>query len=73
MDNMTLLIDNLHAYHRGREVAENQVDEPDFDVDVAISSFDYDPPDSAFQRGYLRGLIKCGYATIISKHDGVLV
>ena len=41
MDNITLLIDNLHAYHRGREIAENQVDEPYFDVDVAISSFDY--------------------------------
>ena len=69
MGNITLKIDNLevlriesaweHAYHRGREVAENQANEPYFDVDVAISSFDYDPPDSAFQRGYLRGLINC--------------
>ena len=73
MDNITLLIDDLDAYYRGREIAENEADGPYFDVDVAISSFDYDPPDSAFQRGYLRGLIKCGQATVISKWDGILV
>lgn len=66
-------LDNLQEYHKGREVAENDVNSPYFDVDKAIASFDFDPPDSNFQRGYLRGLIKSGYATIFSKWDGVLV
>jgi hypothetical protein len=73
MSNITSKIKDIDAYYRGREIAENTANKPYFDVDVAISSFDYDPPDSAFQRGYLRGLIKCGHATVISKHDGVLV
>jgi hypothetical protein len=73
MSNITSKIKDIDAYYRGREMAENEADGPYFDVDVAISSFNYDPPDSAFQRGYLRGLIKCGHATVISKHDGVLV
>tara|TARA_R110000764_G_scaffold70422_1_gene145549 strand:- start:1013 stop:1213 length:201 start_codon:yes stop_codon:yes gene_type:complete len=66
-------MDNLQEYHRGREAATKEVDEPSFDVDQAIASFDSDPPDSPFQRGYLRGLLKCGYATVSSNFDGVLV
>jgi len=66
-------INDLQEYHKGRAVAENDVNSPYFDVDQAIASFDFDPPDSNFQRGYLRGLIKSGYATIFSKWDGVLV
>jgi len=64
---------SLQSYHRGRETATKEADEVGFDVDVAISSFDCDPPDSPFQRGYLRGLLKCGYATVTSQWDGVLV
>jgi len=56
-------MDNLQEYHRGREAATKEVDEPSFDVDQAIASFDGDPPDSPFQRGYLRQLIKSGDAT----------
>ena len=52
--------DILNEHHRGRRSAECDVNEPDFDVDQAILSFDNDPPDNAFQRGYLRGLLKCG-------------
>ena len=66
-------MDSLQLYHMGREAATKAVDEPCFDVDVAIASFDFDPPDNPFQRGFLRGLLKCGYATITSKWDGVLV
>jgi hypothetical protein len=64
---------SLNEHHRGRRSAERDVNEPDFDVDQAILSFDNDPPDNAFQRGYLRGLLKCGYASVSSKWDGVLV
>jgi len=64
---------SLQSYHRGREAATKQADEPCFDVDVAIASFDFDPPATSFQRGYLRGLLKCGYATVTSQWDGVLV
>ena len=66
-------LDNLQEYHMGRVAATNEVDEPNFDVDQSIASFDFDPPDSNFQRGYLRGLLKSGYATVSSKWDGVLV
>ena len=61
------MIDSLNLYYAGRDAAEFDVDEPDFDVDAAIASFDYDPPDSPFQRGYLSGLLKSGYATVSSK------
>ena len=67
------MMHNLQSYYRGRETATKEVDEPSFDVDRAIASFDGDPPDSPFQRGYLRGLIKSGYATVSSDWDGVLV
>jgi len=64
---------DLQEYHRGRDAATSEVDEPSFDVDRAIASFDGDPPDSPFQRGYLRGLLKCGSGTVSSDWDGVLV
>ena len=67
------MTNNLERYHAGREAATKSADDPNFDVNVAISSFDYDPPDSPFQRGFLRGLLKCGYATVTSRWDGVLV
>ena len=66
-------MDSLQEYHIGREAATKDVDAPDFDVDQGIASFDNDPPDTPFQRGYLRGLLKCGYATTTSKWDGILV
>tara|TARA_R110000765_G_scaffold183005_1_gene288964 strand:- start:5887 stop:6102 length:216 start_codon:yes stop_codon:yes gene_type:complete len=59
----------LESYHLGRTHAEKDVDRPNFDVDEAILSFDYDPPDTPYQRGYLRGLLKCGYANVTSPHD----
>ena len=66
-------MDSLQEYHIGRETAETDVDTQHFDIDMSISSFDYDRPDTPFQRGYLRGLLKCGYATVTSKWDGELV
>ena len=36
MSNIKLKIDDLDAYYRGREMAENEADGPYFDVDVAI-------------------------------------
>ena len=63
----------INEYHRGREAATKAADGPHFDVDQAIASFDCDPPDSPFQRGYLRGLLKSGYASVSSEWDGVLV
>jgi hypothetical protein len=50
-------------FYKGKEAAETDADLHDFDVDQAIASFDYDPPDNEFQRGYLHGLLKSGYAT----------
>lgn len=51
-------------FYKGKTSAETDVDLLDFDVDQAILSFDLDPPDTAFQRGYLYGLLKSGYATL---------
>ena len=50
-------------HYLGRLAAERDADQLSFDVDAAIASFNDDPPDSPFQQGYLRGLLKCGYAT----------
>jgi len=50
-------------HYLGRLVAERHANQLDFDVEAAIASFYYDPPDSPFQQGYLKGLLKCGYAT----------
>tara|TARA_R110002051_G_scaffold2261_1_gene11735 strand:- start:2733 stop:3035 length:303 start_codon:yes stop_codon:yes gene_type:complete len=72
MDKVTQLKEltlRLNEHWRGREASERDVNELDYDVDQAITSFDSDPPDSAYQRGYLRGLIKCGYATVSSKWE----
>jgi hypothetical protein len=53
-------VTNFNRYQRGREAASKEMDHPDFDVNGAIASFEYDPPDNAFQHGYLRELIKSG-------------
>tara|TARA_R110000787_G_scaffold14390_1_gene44485 strand:+ start:135 stop:344 length:210 start_codon:yes stop_codon:yes gene_type:complete len=57
------IIDNLHSFHRGRDAAADDINQQGFDVDQAIASFDNDPADSPFQRGYFRELIKSGEAT----------
>ena len=67
------MTNSLNLYYAGLDAATLDVDAPSFDVDAAIASFDSDPPDSPFQGGYLRGLLKSGYATVSSKWDGVLV
>jgi len=51
---------NYNNYQRGRQRASEEMEHPEFDVFSAIASFDFDPPDSNFQRGYLRQLIKSG-------------
>ena len=53
-------VKEFNEFHHGRAVAAYDVCDQDFDVMQAIASFDCDPPDSAFQRGYLRELIKTG-------------
>ena len=73
MPTMDKVSTQLNDHWRGRKASERDVNGPDYDVDQAIMSFDNDPPDSAYQRGYLRGLLKCGYASVGSKWDGVLV
>ena len=50
-------VTNFNHYQRGREVASEEMNHPDFDLDAAIASFEGDPADSAFQHGYLRELI----------------
>ena len=57
---------DLIYYHAGLGAATLDADAPDFDVDAAIASFNNNPPDSPYQRGYLRGLVKCGYTTSIT-------
>ena len=54
------IVKEFNEFHQGRAVAAYDVCDQDFDVIQAIASFDYDPPDSAFQRGYLRELINTG-------------
>tara|TARA_R110000796_G_scaffold40570_1_gene100390 strand:+ start:401 stop:592 length:192 start_codon:yes stop_codon:yes gene_type:complete len=51
-------VTNFNRYQRGREAASEEMEHSDFDVNSAIASFKYDPPDNAFQHGYLRELIK---------------
>mgnify|MGYP006076166227 CR=1 FL=1 len=70
---VTAMTDSLNLYRAGRDAATLDVDSPNFDVDVAITSFDYDPPNTPFQRGYLRGLLKCGDATVTSRWEGTLL
>jgi len=53
-------VKDFNEFHHGSAVAAYDVCDQDFDVIQAIASFDYDPPDSTFQRGYLRELIKAG-------------
>ena len=50
-------------HYKGRCDAEKDIDQQGFDVDVAVASFTYDLPDSEYQKGYLRGLLKSGYAS----------
>ena len=53
-------VTNFNRYQRGREAASKEMDHPDFNVDVAIESFKYDPPNNAFQHGYFWQLTKSG-------------
>jgi len=56
-----IYVDDFNEYWRGRHAAEEAIRHGNIDdLDAAIYSFEYDPPDSAFQRGYLRQLIKTG-------------
>ena len=52
-------VEDFEEFWRGRHAAEKDIRNGNIDdLDAAISTFDYDPPDSPFQRGYLRQLIK---------------
>ena len=54
------IVKEFNEFHQGRAVAAYDVCDPDFDVIQAIASFDYDPPDSPRQRGYLYQLKRTG-------------
>tara|TARA_R100000951_G_scaffold111791_1_gene111234 strand:+ start:582 stop:764 length:183 start_codon:yes stop_codon:yes gene_type:complete len=56
MPKHTVDLTNYENYEKGRVRAKQDVLCPDFDVSEAIASFDNDPADSPFERGYLRGL-----------------
>ena len=54
-------VKDFNEYQSGIRAAEEDIRNGDIDdLDAAIYSFDYDPPDSPFQRGYLRQLVKTG-------------
>ena len=36
-------VTNFNRYQKGREAASKEMDHPDFDVNVAIESFKFDP------------------------------
>ena len=52
------LLKALDDHWKGREAALRDMDTIDFCVETALHGFDIDPPDTAFQRGYLRQLEK---------------
>jgi hypothetical protein len=47
----------MSHFQRGFDCAEEEMRDPEFDVLSAICSFDGDPPDNNFQRGYLNALL----------------
>jgi|TARA_R110000868_G_scaffold83017_1_gene234546 hypothetical protein len=53
----TMLMD-FHDFQSGRRRAEIEVNDPEFCVETALHMFSIDPPEGAFQRGYLYGLEK---------------
>ena len=47
-------VEDFEEFWRGRHAAEEDIrDGAIYDLDAAIYSFEYDPPDSPRQRGYL--------------------
>ena len=55
------LVEDFEEFWEGRHAAEEDIRNGDiYDLDAAIYSFELDPPDSPFQRGYLRQLVKTG-------------
>ena len=53
---MKLDLTNYKNYESGRVHAKQDAQDAEFDLLEAITSFDADPADSPFQKGYLRGL-----------------
>ena len=54
-------VKDFNEYQSGIRAAEEDIRNGDIDdLDAAIYSIDYDPPDSPFQRGYLKQLVKTG-------------
>ena len=47
----------MRHWERGFDCAEEEMRDPEFDVLSAICSFDGDPPDNNFQRGFLSALL----------------
>ena len=47
---------NFHNYQSGQAAAIEEMKDPHFDLWAAITSFDNDPADSAFQYGFLNKL-----------------
>ena len=54
-------VEDFDEYQSGIQAAEKDIRNGNIDdLDAAIYSFELDPPDSPFQRGYLKQLIKTG-------------
>ncbi len=47
----------MKDFQRGIDAAQDEMRHPDFDILAAICSFEGDPADSSFQRGYLHMLL----------------
>lgn len=47
----------MKDFQRGIDAARDEMRHPDFDILAAICSFDGDPADTVFQRGYLDALL----------------
>jgi len=52
------LLTALDDHWKGREAALQDMNTEGFCVETALHGFDIDPPENAFQRGYLYGLEK---------------
>lgn len=53
----------MKDFQLGIDAARDEMRHPDFDLLAAICSFDGDPADSAFQRGYLHMLLAANEGT----------
>ena len=56
----------MNDYRLGEVAAQAEMQQPDFDLMAAICSFDGDPADTSFQRGYLDALVAAQEAEVMA-------